>query len=126
MDIHLIIGLLKSDLQLIDVRRPGEYNGGHAPGARNAQLADLEKQATQFDRSRATAIICASGYRSSVATSLLERQGFKYLLNVVGGTNAWIEAKSKKILSPMKTSYRIQPVGISPIGKGRPIDFSCA
>jgi glyoxylase-like metal-dependent hydrolase (beta-lactamase superfamily II)/rhodanese-related sulfurtransferase len=82
----------KSDLQLIDVRRPGEYKSGHAPGARSAQLADLEKLAAQFDPSRTTAIICASGYRSSIATSLLERRGFKNLFNVMGGTNAWINS----------------------------------
>jgi glyoxylase-like metal-dependent hydrolase (beta-lactamase superfamily II) len=82
----------KSDLQLIDVRRAGEYTSGHAPGARNAQLADLEKLVTQFDQSRATAIICASGYRSSIAASILERRGFKSIFNVVGGTTAWINA----------------------------------
>jgi glyoxylase-like metal-dependent hydrolase (beta-lactamase superfamily II)/rhodanese-related sulfurtransferase len=82
----------RSDLQLIDVRRPAEYESGHAPGASNAQLADLENLAAQFDASRPTAIICASGYRSSVAASLLERRGFKNLFNVVGGTTAWINA----------------------------------
>jgi glyoxylase-like metal-dependent hydrolase (beta-lactamase superfamily II)/rhodanese-related sulfurtransferase len=82
----------KSDLQLIDVRRPGEYNSGHAPGAQNAQLADLENLAARFDPSRPTAIICASGYRSSIAASLLERRDFRNLFNVVGGTNAWINA----------------------------------
>jgi hydroxyacylglutathione hydrolase len=81
-----------SDLQFLDVRRPGEFDRGHAPGARNVQLANLENLASQFDPSRPTAVICASGYRSSIATSLLKRQGFKILFNVVGGTNAWINA----------------------------------
>jgi hydroxyacylglutathione hydrolase len=80
------------NLQLLDVRRPGEYSRGHVPGAVNAQLAELEKLAGRFDASRPTAVICASGYRSSVATSLLRRRGFENLLNVVGGTNAWISA----------------------------------
>lgn len=82
----------KTDLQLIDVRRSGEYNSGHAPQAQNAQLADLEKVVGKFDPSRLTAVICASGYRSSMAVSLLERRGFKNLFNVVGGTTAWINA----------------------------------
>ena len=82
----------KSDLQIIDVRRPGEYKSGHAIGAQNAQLTDLEKLAARFDPERPTPIICASGYRSSIAASLLERRGFRNLFNVVGGTNAWINA----------------------------------
>lgn len=80
------------DLQLIDVRRPGEYVNGHAPGAINAQLAQLEKSVAQFDPQRRTAVICAGGYRSSAATGILARHGFRDLLNVTGGTAAWISA----------------------------------
>jgi rhodanese-related sulfurtransferase len=79
-------------LQLIDVRRPGEYANGHAPGAMSVQLAELEKRLPELDSGRPTAVICASGYRSSAATSLLQRHGFKEVSNVVGGTNAWIQA----------------------------------
>jgi hydroxyacylglutathione hydrolase len=82
----------EADLQIIDVRRPGEYNAGHAPGAINAQLAGLEKSLAQFDPHRQTAVICASGYRSSAATGILARHGFENLFNVVGGTSAWINA----------------------------------
>jgi glyoxylase-like metal-dependent hydrolase (beta-lactamase superfamily II)/rhodanese-related sulfurtransferase len=81
-----------ADLQLLDVRRPAEYANGHVPGAVNAQLAALESRVAEFDPSRPTAIVCASGYRSSTATSLLERSGFTNLFNVVGGTNAWLAA----------------------------------
>ena len=42
--------------------------------------------------SRPTAVICLGGYRSSAACSLLERAGFKDLVNITGGTRAWIEA----------------------------------
>jgi hydroxyacylglutathione hydrolase len=80
------------DLQVLDVRRPLEYAGGHVPGALNAQLSDLENLAGRFDPERQTAVICASGYRSSIAISLLKRMGFKDLFNVVGGTTAWINA----------------------------------
>ena len=79
-------------LQIVDVRRPGEYNNGHAPGAINVPLDHLEARSDILDRTRPTAVICASGYRSSAATSLLERQGFTHLTNIVGGTNAWIAA----------------------------------
>jgi glyoxylase-like metal-dependent hydrolase (beta-lactamase superfamily II) len=81
-----------ADLQLIDVRRPGEYNNGHAPGAVNLTLAHLDEEASKLDASRPTAVICQSGYRSSVATGILARRGFKEVFNVVGGTSAWINA----------------------------------
>jgi glyoxylase-like metal-dependent hydrolase (beta-lactamase superfamily II)/rhodanese-related sulfurtransferase len=81
-----------ADLQVVDVRRPSEWTAGHVPGAINLQLADLETKIERLDPGRPTAVVCASGYRSSAATSLLERHGFRELVNVVGGTNAWIQA----------------------------------
>ncbi|HWO02669.1 MAG TPA: rhodanese-like domain-containing protein [Blastocatellia bacterium] len=81
-----------ADLQLIDVRRPGEYNNGHAPGAINLTLARIDQTASQLDAARPTAVICQSGYRSSAATGILASRGFKEVFNVVGGTSAWISA----------------------------------
>jgi glyoxylase-like metal-dependent hydrolase (beta-lactamase superfamily II)/rhodanese-related sulfurtransferase len=80
------------DLQVIDVRRPAEYGNGHAPGAINAPLATLEKELAKFAAARPTAVICQSGYRSSAASSILEKHGFTEIYNVVGGTLAWINA----------------------------------
>ncbi|HWN80558.1 MAG TPA: rhodanese-like domain-containing protein [Candidatus Udaeobacter sp.] len=79
-------------LQILDVRRPGEYEGGHAPGAKNVPLASLAAEMARLDPSRPTAVICQSGYRSSAAASLLAREGFRDVMNVVGGTAAWIQA----------------------------------
>jgi len=80
------------DLQVVDVRRPAEYAAGHVPGARFATLAELERTLSSLDPHRPTAVLCASGYRSSAATSILERHGFGALFNVVGGTSAWVQA----------------------------------
>jgi hydroxyacylglutathione hydrolase len=81
-------------LQVLDVRRPPEYTGGHVPTARSAPLAQLEKQLADLnlDPARPLAVICAGGYRSSAATSILARHGYDNLLNVTGGTGAWISA----------------------------------
>jgi glyoxylase-like metal-dependent hydrolase (beta-lactamase superfamily II)/rhodanese-related sulfurtransferase len=81
-----------ADLQIIDVRRPAELATGRVPGAINAQLAHLEKSLSQLDPARPTVVICAGGYRSTAATSVLARHGFTQLFNVVGGTSAWINA----------------------------------
>jgi hydroxyacylglutathione hydrolase len=83
----------EQDLQVLDVRRPTEYSDGHVPRAVSIPLGmELEKQASQLQRDRTTAVICAGGYRSSAATSLLEQHGFHHLLNVAGGTSAWVKA----------------------------------
>lgn len=80
--------------QIIDVRRPTEYEGGHVPKAFPAPLSNLQRHINQlpFDADKPTAVICAGGYRSSAATSILEQHGFRDLLNVSGGTSAWINA----------------------------------
>ncbi len=82
------------DLQILDVRRPAEYLGGHVPRAINAPLASLEKSLDPLPlkKDKLTAVICAGGYRSSAAASLLQQKGFSNLLNVSGGTGAWINA----------------------------------
>jgi hydroxyacylglutathione hydrolase len=79
-------------LQLIDVRKPNEYSGGHAPGFVNVPLPHLEEQFGQFERERPTAVICQGGYRSSAGVSILAKHGFKKLYNVVGGMTAWANA----------------------------------
>jgi glyoxylase-like metal-dependent hydrolase (beta-lactamase superfamily II)/rhodanese-related sulfurtransferase len=83
-----------AELQIIDVRKPGEYNNGHVPRALNAPLSGIEKQIDELsvDKAKETFVICAGGYRSSAAASLMQKHGFTNLINVTGGTNAWIGA----------------------------------
>jgi hydroxyacylglutathione hydrolase len=82
------------DLQILDVRRPAEYESGHVPRAQAAPLLSLQQSVAnlELDPAKPTAVICAGGYRSSAATSILQQHGFSSLLNVTGGTSAWIDA----------------------------------
>jgi len=82
------------NLQVVDVRRPGEYAGGHVPGALHSTLSSIEKQFAElpFNKDSEIAVICAGGYRSSAAASLLQKHGYTNLINVTGGTNAWVNA----------------------------------
>jgi glyoxylase-like metal-dependent hydrolase (beta-lactamase superfamily II) len=83
----------ETGLQVLDVRRAGEYASGHVPRAASTPLAqDLADKVSALDPARPTAVVCAGGYRSSAATSLLAPRGFRRLYNVTGGTSAWIEA----------------------------------
>lgn len=91
---ELNAALANDDMQIVDVRRPAEYDGGHVPHAQNAPLASLDKSIgpLELQKDKLTAVICAGGYRSSAAASLLQQQGFSNLLNVTGGTGAWVNA----------------------------------
>jgi glyoxylase-like metal-dependent hydrolase (beta-lactamase superfamily II)/rhodanese-related sulfurtransferase len=82
----------RAGLQVVDVRRPAEFQAGHVPGAVPVPLDRLEAQLGALDPGRPTAVICAGGYRSSAASSLLARHGFHDLRNVIGGTSAWVAA----------------------------------
>lgn len=83
----------QGELQLLDVRRPAEFNAGHAPRASNEPLGPrLRDEIARLDAERPLAVICAGGYRSSAATSMLRPLGFRRLYNVEGGTGAWVAA----------------------------------
>jgi hydroxyacylglutathione hydrolase len=83
----------KSSLQIVDVRGPGEWKKGHVPGARHIFVPELRKRMGELDRSKPTVVYCGSGYRSSIAASILKPAGFKELWNVPGSWEAWKKAK---------------------------------
>ncbi len=84
----------QTPLQILDVRRPPEYASGHVPRAIHAPLSTLAAtiQTPSLNPGKPTAVICAGGFRSSAATSILKQNGFTNLLNITGGTTAWINA----------------------------------
>ncbi|MFN2498758.1 MAG: rhodanese-like domain-containing protein [Pyrinomonadaceae bacterium] len=84
----------ENQLQIIDVRRPTEYESGHVPRALQAPLSTLGPNVRNLPvhPAKPTAVICAGGFRSSAATSILQQYGFTDLRNVTGGTSAWINA----------------------------------
>ena len=75
--------------RVVDVRRPGEWQAGHIADAVHAPLASLAAAAGTLPKDQPVAVVCQSGYRSSIATSILEQQGFTRVTNVVGGMSAW-------------------------------------
>lgn len=69
--------LLARGAQRVDVRTPGEFAGGHAPGCVNIPLDQLAGRAGQLDKAKPVLLCCASGSRSAMAASLLRKQGFE-------------------------------------------------
>jgi hydroxyacylglutathione hydrolase len=74
---------------LIDVRQPDEYAGGHIPGAIHLNAGDLPDRLAELPHDRPLVTVCASGYRSSVAASLLQGAGFGDVTWLSGGVPAW-------------------------------------
>ena len=89
------VAKLDGRFQFVDVRRPAEYANGHAAGTISIPLDRLSREIDQLDPEVPTYVICQSGYRSSLGTSILENAGFKEVYNVAGGTNAWLDADLK-------------------------------
>ena len=79
--------------QVLDVRREPEWNAGHVEGATWWPLDNFKVSPPEIDRDRPIAVHCKSGYRSMIACSLLQRAGFKNVINVIGGFDAWEQAK---------------------------------
>jgi hydroxyacylglutathione hydrolase len=81
------------DFQLLDVRMPHEWDEAHLPGARYLFLGELLERFRNLDRDKPLVVYCASGYRSSLAASLLQARGFTKVHNVPGSYAAWTAAE---------------------------------
>jgi rhodanese-related sulfurtransferase/glyoxylase-like metal-dependent hydrolase (beta-lactamase superfamily II) len=83
---------LEPDLQLIDVRGPGETASGILPGAREIPLATFARWLAGLEREDPVVVYCASGYRSQIAASSLRSTGFRDVSDLLGGYGAWAGA----------------------------------
>lgn len=85
--------LQSGELQVLDVRRAPEWEAAHIENATWWPLDNFKVSAPEMDRDLPIAVHCKSGYRSVIAGSLLQRAGFKNVVNVIGGFDAWQQAK---------------------------------
>ncbi|HEY9178283.1 MAG TPA: MBL fold metallo-hydrolase [Flavipsychrobacter sp.] len=91
-------------LEVLDVRKESEYDAGHVKGATNAPLDTLKDilNIALIDSDKNLYIHCAGGYRSVIAASLLKRQGYHNLRNVLGGFSKMKDQEGLKIVSTEK------------------------
>jgi rhodanese-related sulfurtransferase len=74
---------------ILDVRTPGEVEAGRIEGNLSVPLNHLEERLAEVPRDRPIVVTCGSGYRSSIAVSILEAHGVQGLSDLVGGMAAW-------------------------------------
>lgn len=86
---------MKNDAgQLVDVRMPKEYNEGHIDGAKNLHIydQDFSDRLDSLDKDETVYVYCKAGARSAEAVEIMERKGFKHIVELEGGLDAWNEA----------------------------------
>jgi rhodanese-related sulfurtransferase len=85
--------LQSGGVQVLDVRREPEWEAAHIEQANWWPLDNFRVAPPEIDHEAPIAVHCKGGYRSIIACSLLQRAGFKHVVNLVGGFDAWQEAK---------------------------------
>lgn len=73
---------------ILDVREEYEYEEGHIPGAVNVPLSDIQEDEYTLEQSEKYVVICRSGSRSQVASTILLEAGYD-VTNVAQGMNNW-------------------------------------
>ncbi|WP_411333888.1 MBL fold metallo-hydrolase [Metabacillus indicus] len=87
--------LLKSnpeDYAVIDVRNAAEWEQGHILEAKHMMLGTIQKRTDELPDDKKLLVHCQSGVRSAIAMSVLQAEGYKDSINIIGGFSAWKEA----------------------------------
>ena len=101
--------LIEAGAELIDVRRPYEFEGGRIPGARNIDMNELAAHADELPRDRPVIFYCRSGNRSGMAVAAFSEAGYD-AHNIAGGLEAWradgrpLEPEGGEVRPPLPAS----------------------
>ena len=83
--------IAKEDVQIVDVRGATEYEAGHIEGAEHIFVGTLEDNLYKINKDKQIVVHCQAGDRSTIAYSLLKRDGFDKVKNYAGGMKEWRE-----------------------------------
>jgi hydroxyacylglutathione hydrolase len=92
-ELHRRLEAGEDGLQILDVRTPGEWKSGHIEGAQHVFVPDLAEDMSRLDRERPVLTYCGSGFRASIAASMLAAEGFTEVYNLPGSMAAWKAAE---------------------------------
>ena len=81
------------EVHILDVRDEMEWEEKHIPGALHTYVGHLEDQPPQLPKASRIVVHCSVGYRSGLAASILRRQGYTDVHNMLGGLTAWEKLK---------------------------------
>jgi hydroxyacylglutathione hydrolase len=83
----------RPDIQVLDVRSEKEWSGGHIHDALHIPLGELKERMEELEQDGDIIVVCGSGYRSNIAASLLQANGFTRISSMAGGMTAWNQRK---------------------------------
>ena len=93
-----------SQVDVLDVRKPGEWETCHLDGATFGSLQELPKSVNSLNKDKTWYIHCAGGYRSMIAASMLKAQGFDRVKNIYGGWSKMKDLDLPKIMPKPQTA----------------------
>jgi hydroxyacylglutathione hydrolase len=79
------------DLFVLDVREKGKWDEGHIEGARHIYAGHIERRLDEMPTDRPIVVACNTGNHASLVTSILSREGYEEVYNLLGGMAAWLE-----------------------------------
>jgi rhodanese-related sulfurtransferase len=82
----------RGEVDVIDVRDPGEWSGGHVAGARLIPLDELRANPASALTRDGVLFVCAAGMRSQTAARIAAEFGLTTIYNLSGGTRGWTKA----------------------------------
>jgi len=88
-DLAELLETERGQIAILDVREPAEVSAGAIENSVGIPLGQVTARIAELDRSKLLVVHCKGGYRSSVATSLLRRAGFRDIANLIGGFDGW-------------------------------------
>jgi glyoxylase-like metal-dependent hydrolase (beta-lactamase superfamily II)/rhodanese-related sulfurtransferase len=74
----------EENVKILDVRKPGEWKAGHIQDAQNFPLDFINRNMSEVDKQQSYFVHCRSGYRSTIAASILKARGYHNLVDVIG------------------------------------------
>lgn len=83
---------IADDSYLLDVREPGEWSAGHAPGAHHIPMMEIPARLAELPTERDVMVVCRSGGRSGQVVAYLMGNGWDNVRNVEGGMQDWAAA----------------------------------
>ena len=95
--------LSNSTIDVLDVRKPGEYESSHLCSVNSNPLDFITDWKDSLSKEKEYHIHCAGGYRSMIAASILKRNGYEKLVDVAGGFGAIQKTNAKIVTTACKT-----------------------
>ncbi len=107
-------GIKQSNVLLVDVRTPEEFQEKHISGAKNININDAEfkTRLNELDKSKPIYIYCLAGGRSKKAADIAASSGFKEVYNLEFGINSWVSEK-KAVVSGSGQLVQTNSIGMS-------------